>query len=57
MANKELITCDYAGCDKPFAYRQRGFNLCHEHCSFRESMLQIAIDVLKKQKAKEKEKL
>lgn len=32
MANKELITCDYKGCLKPFAYRNCGFNLCAEHC-------------------------
>ena len=31
MANKELITCDFAGCSKPFAYRVKGFNLCGEH--------------------------
>jgi hypothetical protein len=31
MANTEVITCDYAGCTKPFAYRIKGFNLCAEH--------------------------
>ncbi len=33
MSNNELITCDYAGCDKPFAYRVKGFNLCIKHCN------------------------
>lgn len=31
MANKELITCDYEGCDKPFAYMLGPFALCHTH--------------------------
>ena len=32
MANTEIITCDYAGCKEPFAYRIKGFNLCAKHC-------------------------
>jgi hypothetical protein len=31
MANQEKITCDYAGCSEPFAYRIKGFNLCSKH--------------------------
>jgi hypothetical protein len=41
MANVELITCDYAGCNKPFAYRIKGFNLCAEHCFDDDSWLRI----------------
>ena len=32
MANIEKITCDYQGCDRVFAYRIKGFNLCSKHC-------------------------
>lgn len=31
MANRERIICDLDGCEKEYAYRVKGFNLCSLH--------------------------
>lgn len=37
MSNQERITCDYIGCDKPFAYMLGPFRLCIRHLEEGES--------------------
>lgn len=46
MANKELITCDYEGCDKAFAYRLGPFNLCYEHVRTEEERRMFKLELM-----------
>lgn len=47
MANDETIQCDYAGCEKPFAYRIKGFNLCSEHCFEEGEFTRMVVERIK----------